>query len=53
MDISKHNSIAWDKKVEEGTSSKTIERNKAGEWEITVTTEKPVPRNLFRNPWKG
>ncbi|SEM21860.1 Methyltransferase domain-containing protein [Mesobacillus persicus] len=53
MDAVKHNGSAWDKKVEDGSvytkevSSEVIEKCKKGEWEITVTTEKPVPRNWF------
>lgn len=53
MDITQHNSFAWDKKVEEGSrytqsvSCETIEKSKSGEWEICVTTEKSVPRNWF------
>lgn len=53
MDLTKHNSEAWDKKVDEGSrytlpvSSETIEKSKAGKWEISVTTEKSVPRNWF------
>lgn len=59
MDLTKHNSNAWDKKVEEGSrytqpvSSEIIERSKSGEWEITVTTEKSVPRDWFPNPLEG
>lgn len=50
MDTTQQNSNAWDKKVEEGSrytqpvSSEVIEKSKSGEWEITVTTEKSVPR---------
>lgn len=53
MDITRHNSKAWDKKVERGSnytkpvSSEIIEQSKLGQWEITVTTEKAVPRNWF------
>ena len=52
MDLLKQNSVAWDKKVEDGAnytkpvSKETIEKSKAGDWEITVTTEKKVPRKL-------
>ncbi len=59
MDTTQHNSNAWDKKVEEGAaytkpvSSDVIEKSKAGEWEITVTTEKLVPRNWFPASLKG
>src|SRR5699024_9670163 len=53
MDVTKHNSEAWDKKVDEGSrytlpvDSETIEKSKAGQWEISVTTNKSVPRNWF------
>ncbi|APC47711.1 SAM-dependent methyltransferase [Virgibacillus halodenitrificans] len=53
MDVTKHNSDAWDKKVDEGSrytqqvSSETIRKSIAGQWEISVTTEKSVPRNWF------
>ncbi|MCJ0930570.1 class I SAM-dependent methyltransferase [Virgibacillus halodenitrificans] len=53
MDVTKHNSDAWDKKVDEGSrytqqvSSETIRKSRAGQWEISVTTEKSVPRNWF------
>ena len=53
MDTTQQNSNAWDKKVEEGSrytqsvSSEIIKKSKSGEWEITVTTEKAVPRNWF------
>ncbi|WP_163530253.1 class I SAM-dependent methyltransferase [Halobacillus ihumii] len=59
MDTTQHNSNAWDKKVEEGAaytkpvSSDVIEKSKAGEWEVTVTTEKSVPRNWFPASLKG
>jgi len=53
MDLIKHNRDAWDKKVDEGSrytqqvSSEIIEKSKAGHWEISVTTEKAVPRDWF------
>ncbi|WP_079529668.1 class I SAM-dependent methyltransferase [Halobacillus hunanensis] len=59
MDTTQHNSNAWDKKVEEGAaytkpvSSEVIEKSKAGDWEITVTTEKSVPRNWFPKSLNG
>ncbi|MDX8360701.1 class I SAM-dependent methyltransferase [Cytobacillus sp. IB215316] len=59
MNTTQQNSTAWDKKVEEGSSytksvsSETIERSRNDEWEITVTTEKPVPRNWFPYSLKG
>ncbi|MFD2925333.1 class I SAM-dependent methyltransferase [Halobacillus naozhouensis] len=59
MDTTQHNSNAWDKKVEEGSqytksvTRETIEKSKSGDWRITVTTEKPVPRNWFPNSLDG
>ncbi len=59
MDTTQQNSNAWDKKVEEGSrytqsvSSEVIEKSKSGDWEITVTTEKPVPRDWFPNSLEG
>lgn len=59
MDLTKHNSNAWDKKVDEGSrytqpvSSEIIERSKSGEWQITVTTEKSVPRDWFPKSLDG
>ncbi|CAM3792806.1 class I SAM-dependent methyltransferase [Mesobacillus thioparans] len=59
MDAIKQNSRAWDKKVEEGSvytkavSKEVIERSRAGDWEITVTTGKPVPRSWFPDSLAG
>lgn len=59
MDTTQQNSNAWDKKVEEGSrytkpvSSEVIEKSKSGEWEITVTTEKVVPRDWFPKSLDG
>ncbi|MEH7443970.1 class I SAM-dependent methyltransferase [Bacillus sp. JJ1122] len=59
MNIVKQNSLAWDKKVEEAAvytkavSREMIEKSRAGDWEITVTTSKPVPRNWFPASLKG
>ncbi|MQR94546.1 class I SAM-dependent methyltransferase [Fictibacillus phosphorivorans] len=53
MNTVKHNSKAWDKKVEDGVgytrpvSKEIIEKSKLGDWHITVTTEKSVPRGWF------
>ncbi|WEG14535.1 class I SAM-dependent methyltransferase [Pullulanibacillus sp. KACC 23026] len=53
MDTVKQNSKAWDKKVEEqavytrAVSTEMIEKSKLGDWEITVTAGKPVPRSWF------
>ena len=59
MNTINQNRTAWDKKVEDGVmytkpvSKDIIERSKAGEWEITVTTEKSVPRNWFPSSLAG
>jgi ubiquinone/menaquinone biosynthesis C-methylase UbiE len=59
MDVVIQNSRAWDKKVEEGADytkavpEEVIEKSKAGEWEITVTTGKPVPRSWFPDSMTG
>lgn len=59
MDTTEQNSNAWDKKVEEGSrytksvSSQIIKKSKNGEWDITVTTEKSVPRNWFPESLQG
>ncbi|MBT2644175.1 class I SAM-dependent methyltransferase [Bacillus sp. ISL-41] len=59
MDAVKQNSLAWDKKVEseavytKAVSREVIEKSKAGEWEITVTTGKPVPRSWFPQSLAG
>ncbi|WP_064093475.1 class I SAM-dependent methyltransferase [Rossellomorea aquimaris] len=53
MDTTKHNSQAWDKKVEDGAiytkpvNKEMTERAKNGKWNISVTTDKAVPRNWF------
>jgi SAM-dependent methyltransferase len=54
-----HNRKAWNNKVEEGAvytkavSSELIEKSKSGEWDITVTTVKPVPKEWFPESLKG
>ncbi|WP_144481005.1 class I SAM-dependent methyltransferase [Cytobacillus oceanisediminis] len=59
MDAIKQNSRAWDKKVEEGAvytkavSKDVIEKSRAGDWQITVTTGKPVPRSWFPDSLAG
>lgn len=59
MDAVNQNKNAWDQKVEEGSmytrpvSHEVIEKSKAGEWEISVTTEKSVPRDWFPDSLKG
>ncbi|MFD1019129.1 class I SAM-dependent methyltransferase [Thalassobacillus hwangdonensis] len=59
MNTIDHNKKAWDKKVEEGAvytkpvSKEMIETSKSGDWSITVTTEKPVPRNWFPSSLDG
>lgn len=53
MDTTQQNSNAWDKKVDEGSqwtravSKEAVEKAKGGDWEITVTTGKAVPRAWF------
>lgn len=53
VDIGEQNRLAWDKKVEDRAvytqeaSSDVIKKSKAGNWEITVTTNRPVPRSWF------
>ncbi|WNB93392.1 class I SAM-dependent methyltransferase [Bacillus sp. NEB1478] len=59
MNTVKQNSKAWDKKVEEGSvytkavSKEIIEKSKIGEWTITVTAGKPVPKSWFPSSLKG
>ncbi|KIL43244.1 hypothetical protein KR50_36470 [Jeotgalibacillus campisalis] len=59
MDTTQQNSTAWDQKVKEGSrdtksvSTEVIESAKNGDWGITVTTEKHVPREWFPNTLKG
>ncbi len=59
MNTVKQNSNAWDKKVEEGStytkevSKEIIEKSKIGEWNITVTAGKPVPKSWFPSSLKG
>ncbi|MBY6036633.1 class I SAM-dependent methyltransferase [Fictibacillus nanhaiensis] len=59
MDVIKQNNKAWDQKVEDGAlytkcvSEDVIEKSKTGDWNITVTTEKLVPRNWFPSSLKG
>jgi SAM-dependent methyltransferase len=53
MNVQEHNSLAWDKQVEEGiewsipVSSEEIERARNGDWEVILTPLKPVPRGWF------
>jgi ubiquinone/menaquinone biosynthesis C-methylase UbiE len=53
MDMRNQNRNAWNKKVEDGAvytkavNEEVIKRSRAGDWEITVTTSKPVPRDWF------
>ncbi|MDM5317149.1 class I SAM-dependent methyltransferase [Fictibacillus sp. b24] len=59
MDVIKQNSQAWDKKVENGAvytkcvSEEVIQQSKSGDWQISVTTEKSVPKNWFPNELEG
>jgi ubiquinone/menaquinone biosynthesis C-methylase UbiE len=53
MDTMNQNRRAWDKKVEneskytKAVSKEIIEKSRLGDWQITVTTERFVPRNWF------
>ncbi|MFS0673232.1 class I SAM-dependent methyltransferase [Ornithinibacillus sp. 179-J 7C1 HS] len=59
MDILKQNSLAWDKKVEDGVaytkpvSKAMIEKSRNGDFEISITTTKKVPRNWFPESLDG
>lgn len=59
MDILNQNSMAWDKKVEDGVtytkpvSKEIIERSKNGEVEISLTATKKVPRDWFPKSLHG
>ncbi|RKQ34741.1 class I SAM-dependent methyltransferase [Oceanobacillus halophilus] len=59
MDTIKHNQDAWDKKVEAGArytkpvSTEIIEKGRQGDWGISVTTEKAVPRDWFPKDMNG
>jgi ubiquinone/menaquinone biosynthesis C-methylase UbiE len=54
-----HNKRAWDRKVESGSvytkavSKDIIEKSRLGDWQITVTTERFVPRNWFPASLEG
>ncbi|UOR12574.1 class I SAM-dependent methyltransferase [Halobacillus amylolyticus] len=59
MNTVEHNSRAWNKKVENGVvytkpvNEDSIEKAKANDWKITVTTERAVPRAWFPSSLKG
>ncbi|GGD15565.1 class I SAM-dependent methyltransferase [Pontibacillus salipaludis] len=59
MNLSEHNRKAWNKKVEaesrytKAVDSEIIEQSRLGNWEICVTTEKPVPRQWFPESLEG
>lgn len=59
MTIINHNRSAWDKKVKDQAtytmpvSEDIVEKAKRGAWEITVTTEKIVPREWFPASLEG
>ncbi|MCA0988640.1 class I SAM-dependent methyltransferase [Guptibacillus algicola] len=59
MNVFSHNSQAWDRKVTEGVaytkpvSTELVEKARKGDWEITVTTEKSVPRSWFKESLVG
>jgi ubiquinone/menaquinone biosynthesis C-methylase UbiE len=52
-DIVEHNSIAWDKEVDESSqwtqpvSQDTIARAREGDWNVRLTPARPVPREWF------
>lgn len=53
MNVQEHNSLAWDKNVEEKiewsipVSSEEIARARAGDWKVILTPLRPVPREWF------
>lgn len=59
MNISQLNSKAWDKKVQQGSrytkyvSSEEVVRAREGNWAISVTTERKVPREWFPASMQG
>ncbi|MCP3033293.1 class I SAM-dependent methyltransferase [Halobacillus sp. A1] len=59
METVSHNSKAWDKKVEEGVtytkavSGEEVAESKKGNWSISVTTKRAVPRDWFPDDLKG
>jgi ubiquinone/menaquinone biosynthesis C-methylase UbiE len=59
LDFVKLNKDAWNKKVLENVRytqavrSETIEKSKNDEWDICVTTERPVPKDWFPANIKG
>ena len=59
LDIRDYNRAAWNKAVERRSEwtvpvgPGVIERARAGDWQITLTTEKPVPRAWFPNLLDG
>lgn len=58
MDITQHNSEAWDRQVAEGNvwtqpvSPEVVARARAGDWSIVLTPTRPVPSSWFP-PLKG
>ena len=59
MKTNEYNSKVWDKKVQEGVvytkpvSHEVIHESKKGNWEITVTTQRSVPRHWFPQSLSG
>ncbi|QDK71022.1 class I SAM-dependent methyltransferase [Lactococcus protaetiae] len=59
MNTTQQNNNAWDQKVEEGSqwtkavNHEIIEQAKKGNWEITVTTEKAVPKSWLPKDLAG
>jgi ubiquinone/menaquinone biosynthesis C-methylase UbiE len=59
FDIYSYNSKAWNQEVDEGSpwsipvSTHTIDRAKKGQWSITLTPQKPIPKSWFPNSLKN
>ncbi len=59
MKTNEYNSKVWDKKVQEGVvytkpvGHELIDESKRGNWEITVTTQRSVPRHWFPQSLSG
>jgi ubiquinone/menaquinone biosynthesis C-methylase UbiE len=59
MNVIRQNQLAWDKKVTDGAvytkavSKDTIQKAKAGDWNITVTTARSVPKSWFPDSLQG
>ncbi len=59
MDVLSYNRNAWDKQAESGNvwtvpvTTEQTEAAKRGEWQVTLTTTRPVPRDWFPPELKG